>query len=258
MLSGCLATSANCASANCLASAFAAFFSASDKSVRLSSSAFLAFNSSAIACLAFSFATGLTFATAPVPSVLAVSTSVAFVASSILSNAACLSSLTLALAFSFSAGDKAGLSLIALILLSASVVTASIAGCLSNLATLSTGIVSLEPSLYVTTNLSPSCFTVSTAFLTLSAETASSLLMFLSLFFLEYSNWRFSLILSNSACGILALSVITTFSASVNSLTSYLAVWAFKTILNPPGSFEYDEPVALLKIFLPSLSVAVA
>ena len=78
--------------------------------------------------------------------------------------------------------------MIALILLSASVVTASIAGCLSNLATLSTGIVSLEPSLYVTTNLSPSCFTVSTAFLTLAAETASSLLMFLSLFFLEYSN----------------------------------------------------------------------
>ena len=115
MLSSCLAISANCASANFLASFLASAFSASDKSVRASNSLFLAFNSSEIACFAFSLATGLTFATASVPSVLAPSTAVLFVASSILSKATCFPAFTLAIAASFSACDKLTLPLIAAI-----------------------------------------------------------------------------------------------------------------------------------------------
>ena len=69
--SGCLAITANCASALSFASFLAVAFSSSVKSVRLSISAFLSSNAFAIACLAGSFATGVTFATAVSPSVLA-------------------------------------------------------------------------------------------------------------------------------------------------------------------------------------------
>ena len=69
--SGCLAISANCASAFAFASFLAVVFSSSVKSVRLSISAFLSSNAFAIACLAGSFATGVTFVTAVSPSVLA-------------------------------------------------------------------------------------------------------------------------------------------------------------------------------------------
>ena len=41
-------------------------------------------------------------------------------------------------------------------------------------------------------------------------------------------------------------------------LISYFAVWAFKTILNEPGSFAYEDPVAVLLMYAPSVSVAVA
>ena len=70
-LSGCALILANSASANFWASSLAAFFSASDKSVRLSISEFLAVRAFAIASLAFSFATGFTFPIAVVPAVLA-------------------------------------------------------------------------------------------------------------------------------------------------------------------------------------------
>ena len=81
---------------------------------------------------------------------------------------------------------------------------------------------------------------------------------FLSSFFLEYSKGIFSLIFSNSADGILAVSVTTNLLASSNSLISYFFVWDFNTIENEPGSVAYELLVALLTIILPSVSVAVA
>ena len=183
-----------------------------------------------------------------------------FVASSILPNAAVLSSFTLAIAFSFSAGVNAALLLIAVIWSVALLFTASIAGCLSNFTTLSTGIVSLEPSLYVTSNLSPFWTSVSTTFAATALSTAVPFLSskFLSSFFLEYSKGIFSLIFSNSAAGILTVSVTTILLASSNSLISYFFVWDFNTIENEPGSVAYELLVALLTIILPSVSVAVA
>ena len=66
-MSGCLAISSNCASANFLASALAAAFSLSVKSARpLIASSFLA-NSSSIAFLAASLATGFTAVTSAIP-----------------------------------------------------------------------------------------------------------------------------------------------------------------------------------------------
>ena len=255
---GCLSISAIASSAAFLALALATSFSVSDKSVRLSSASFLALNASWTAFLASSLATGFTFPTAVAPSVPAVVTASAFVASSILSKAACLASFTLLMAASFSACVNTLLSLIALICSVALSFTVLIAGALSNFTTLSKAIVSLEPSLYVTTKFVPSWATASTAFPTFLGVTSAVLSMFLSLFFLENSNWRFFLTVAKSSLVRLAVFVTTILFASSNALTSYLAVWAFSLIVNAPGSVAYELLVALLKIFLPSVSVAVA
>ena len=231
-VSGCSLILAIALSASTLAAAFAASFSFWVKSSRSSSASFLAFNASVTACLAFSFATGFTFATASVPSVLAPSTAVLFVASSILPNAAVLSSFTLAIALSFSACDKLALSVIALILLSASVVTASIAGCLSKVTNSDNGLVSFEPSVYVTTRFSLSSF-VTEAILASLSVTGASFEMFASSLFWLYSICSFSLILANSSSVTLAGSVTTTFSVGV--LISYLSVWDLTMNSTYPG-----------------------
>ena len=112
-LSGCPSTLAVSASANFLASAFAAAFSSSVRSLRASISLFLAVNAVAIASFAFSFATGLTFAISPVPAVLACSTAVSVVAASIALVASSAALLFFAIAASFSACVKLGSALIA-------------------------------------------------------------------------------------------------------------------------------------------------
>ena len=93
---------ANCASALSFASFLAAVFSSSVKSGRASISLFLAVNASAIAVFAASFATGVTFATAVVPSALALSTAAFVVAASTapLATSACVFATSFALAFS--------------------------------------------------------------------------------------------------------------------------------------------------------------
>ena len=82
--------------------------------------------------------------------------------------------------------------------------------------------------------------------------------MFLSLFFLENSNLRFALTVFKSSGVNFAVLVTTVLCSSSNALTSYLAVWAFSLIVNAPGSVAYVVSVALLKMFFPSVSVAVA
>ena len=104
--SGCLAISANCASANFLASALAAVFSSSVKSVRLSISLFLSSNAFEIACLAASFAIGVTLLTAVVPVPFAVSTSAFEVALFTASFALSASAFAASLAAFFSASVK--------------------------------------------------------------------------------------------------------------------------------------------------------
>ena len=93
---------ANCASALSFASFLAAVFSSSVKSVRLSISLFLSSNAFAIAFLASAFATGVTFATAVVPSALALSTAAFVVAASTapLATSACAFANSFALVFS--------------------------------------------------------------------------------------------------------------------------------------------------------------
>ena len=144
-----------------------------------------------------------------------------FVASLILSKAACFPAFTLAIAASFSACDKLALSVIALILLLASVVTASIAGCLSKVTNSDNGLVSFEPSVYVTTRF-PSASFVTEAILASLSVTGASFEIFASSLFLLCSSCNFSLILANSASVTLAGSVTATFS--VGALISYLSV----------------------------------
>ena len=306
-LSGWALTFVSSASANFLASALAASFSACVKSLRSSISLFLAVNAFAIASLAFSFATGLTLPISAIPVPFAVSTaasvvaaSIAFVASSaalltlaraasfsacvrflsaliasafalraastsalaaaffattglspaiavvpafwalsiasfvvtlaslIATNALSLSAFTLAIAAAFSSSVAFGVLLISAILSSAALLTALIAGCLSKLTNSDKALLSVEPSLYVTTRFPWSSFvtdlileSLSSTFLPfLSAKFASSLL-------LEYSSFSFSLIFSKSASVTLLGSTTATFSVGV--AISYLDVW-FLTI----------------------------
>ena len=91
----------------------AASFSSVVKSVRLSSSAFLAVKAFAIASLAFSFATGFTLPSSVVAVPFAVSTSAFEVAASIAFLASSAALFTLAMAAVFSSSDKFGFALIA-------------------------------------------------------------------------------------------------------------------------------------------------
>ena len=102
-LSGWALTFASSASANFLASALAASFSACVKSLRPSISLFLAVNALPIASFAFSFATGLTLTISVIPVPFAVSTAASVVAASIAFVASSAALVTLARAASFSA-----------------------------------------------------------------------------------------------------------------------------------------------------------
>ena len=103
-------------SALSFASFLAAVFSSSVKSVRLSISAFLSSNAFAIAFLASSFATGVTFETAVVPSVFALSTSAFVAAFSTASLAASAFAFAISFALVFSSGVKSVRASIALFL----------------------------------------------------------------------------------------------------------------------------------------------
>ena len=108
---------------------------------------------------------------------------------------------------------------------SAAFSTASIAGCLSRVTNSDNDLVSLDPSVYVTTRFPLASF--STDLILVLASSASKALPFFSAKLasslrLEYSICNFSLILSNSSCVTLAGSVTATFSVGV--AISYLDV----------------------------------
>ena len=197
------------------------------RSSRPAISTSLAFNASAIAFLAASFATGFTFATSVVPAVLAASTA-SFVVTSgfaISARAFSLSAFTFAIAAVFSASVAFGVLLMAAIWASAAFSTASIAGCLSRVTNSDNGFLSVESSVYVTTRFPALSF--STDLILVLASAASTVLPFLSAklassLLLEYSICSFSLILSNSASVTLAGSATATFS--VGAAMSYLDV----------------------------------
>ena len=111
--------------------------------------------------------------------------------------------------------------MIAWICLSAALLTASIAGCLSKVTNSDNGLVSFEPSVYVTTRFPLSSF-VTEAILASLSVTGAFFEIFASSLFLLCSSCSFSLILANSASVTLAGSVTATFS--VGALISYLSV----------------------------------
>ena len=174
---------------------------------------------------AFFATTGLSPAIAVVPAfwALSIASFVVTLASLIATNALSLSAFTLAIAAAFSSSVAFGVLLISAILSSAALLTALIAGCLSKLTNSDKALLSVEPSLYVTTRFPWSSFvtdlileSLSSTFVPfLSAKFASSLL-------LEYSSFSFSLIFSKSASVTLLGSTTATFSVGV--AISYLDV----------------------------------
>ena len=127
---------ANCASALPFASFLAAVFSSSVKSGRASISLFLAVNASLIAFLASAFATGVTFATAVVPSALALSTAAFVVALSTAAFATSACAFATSFALVFSSGVKSVRSSISLFL----AVNASSIACLASSFLATTGL----------------------------------------------------------------------------------------------------------------------
>ena len=193
------------------------------RSSRPAISASLAFNASSIAFLAASFATGFTFAISPVLAVLAASTA-SFVVTSgfaISARAFSLSAFTFAIAAVFSASVAFGVLLIAAIWASAAFSTASIAGCLSRVTNSDNGLLSVDPSVYVTTRF-PSASFVNDLILESLSVTGESFEIFASSLFLLYSSCSFSLILAKSSSVTLAGSATATFS--VGAAISYLDV----------------------------------
>ena len=117
---------------------------------------------------------------AVVPAVLAVSNA-SFVVTSgfaISSRAFFLSAFTLSIAACFSSSVAFGVLLISSILASAAFSTASIAGCLSRVTNSDNDLVSLDPSVYVTTRFPLASF--STDLILVLASSASTALPFLS------------------------------------------------------------------------------
>ena len=143
---------ANCASALPFASFLAAVFSSSVKSGRASISLFLAVNASLIAFLASAFATGVTFATAVVPSALALSTAAFVVALSTAAFATSACAFATSFALVFSSGVKSVRSSISLFL----AVSASSIACLASAFLAATGFTAL-------TSATPLSFAPSTA-----------------------------------------------------------------------------------------------
>ncbi len=138
-------------SAFALASAFAAAFSSSVKSIRELISASLAFRASSIAAFAASFfiVIGLSLLIAKSPSPFAKSNAsfVVIFTSPIAVKAFSLSAFTFAIASAFSSAVASRLELISTILLSAASLIASIAGCLFKVMNSDKNLVSIEPSL---------------------------------------------------------------------------------------------------------------
>ncbi len=138
-------------------------------------------------------------------------------------NAFSLSAFTLAIAACFSSSVVLGsvIALISAILSSAALFTASIAGCLSRVTNSDNGLLSVDPSVYVTTRFPLASF-VNDLILESLSVTGESFEIFASSLFLLYSSCSFSLILAKSSSVTLAGSATATFS--VGAAISYLDV----------------------------------
>ena len=246
-----------------LALAIAAVFSSSVKFGFALIASALALRAASIAALASAFfeTTGLWLAIAVVPLFWAsfnASLVVTF-ASLIAVNAFSLSAFTLATAAAFSSSVAFGVELIAEIFSVAAVFTASIAGCLSKVTNSDNGFLSVDPSVYVTTNSLLAFLVIDWIFVSwLSTDWPRLLNKFLSGFVVEYSSFTFSLIFSNSLSVTAEGFSTLTLSASVGAFTSYFLVCAFNTRVNAPGSVAYEFPTAVFSIIASSRSVAVA
>ena len=115
---------------------------------------------------------------------------------------------------------------------------------------------SLEPSLYVTTTLFPSLVMLSIRLSWFSTSVPFLSARFLSGFSVEYWILIFFLISLNSASVTLLASTTGTFVSG--ALMSYFLVCAFNTRVNAPGSVAYEFPTAVFSIIASSRSVAVA
>ena len=104
---------------------------------------------------------------------------------------------------------------------SAAFSTASIAGCLSRVTNSDNGLLSVDPSVYVTTRF-PSASFVNDLILESLSVTGESFEIFASSLFLLYSSCSFSLIFAKSSSVTLAGSATATFS--VGAAMSYLDV----------------------------------
>ena len=95
------------------------------------------------------------------------------------------------------------------------------------------GFLSVEPSVYVTTRFPSASFV--TDLILPSLSTGVSFAIFASSFFLLYSSWSFSLILSNSASVTFVGSATSTLSAGAGVAISYLSVWDLTMNWTYPG-----------------------